>query len=274
MIATTSNICQAFVWLSYTTKQLCYTVHNILVNYTSINNLQSDKSQLKARLVWGRNWCPSIKANGPRPPPNMKNPINKFKACKGAPIKRESDLCTSLRTFSGFLTFKSSLLSTSRSQTSSSSVGQQLNHPWSVSSQRNTNLSITLSGNRSRKPEENVLHSDPRPKWVALRCYNLQSWYWQWALQTLKSSLMPNRMSLRGSSLTTNVMWCHNKQSCAKIPGLRLTTERQHGKCGKSILMKLELSGSTAFNTSIYKPLGRRIRITTKLKMFIKVSVL
>lgn len=90
------------------------------------------------------------------------------------------------------------------------------------------------------------------------------------ALQTL----VPNRMSLVGSSLTINVMWCHNKQSCAKIPGLRLTTERQHGKCGKSILVKPELSASTAFNTSIYKPLGRKIRIITKLKMAMKVSVL
>ena len=75
---------------------------------------------------------------------------------------------------------------------------------------------------------------------------------------------MPNRMSPLGSSLTKNVMWCHTMQPCAKILGLRLTTERQHGKCGKSILMKPELSKSIAFNTSIYKPLGRKTGIINK----------
>ena len=87
-------------------------------------------------------------------------------------------------------------------------------------------------------------------------------------------TLVPNRMSLLGSSPTTSVTWCHNKPSCAKILGLRLTTETQHGKCGKFILVKPELSGSTAFNTSIYKPLGRKIQIITEMKTARKVSVL
>lgn len=87
-------------------------------------------------------------------------------------------------------------------------------------------------------------------------------------------TLVPNRMSLLGSSPTMSVTWCHNKQSRAKILGLRLTAETQHGKCGKFILVKPELSGSTAFNTSIYKPLGRKIWIIIELKTAGKVSVL
>lgn len=51
-------------------------------------------------------------------------------------------------------------------------------------------------------------------------------------------------------------MWCHNKQSCAKAPGLTLTTERQLGKCGESILVKPELPGSTALNAAIQESLG------------------
>jgi hypothetical protein len=85
--------------------------------------------------------------------------------------------------------------------------------------------------------------------------------------------VVPNRMSLR-SSLTINVTWCHNKQLCAKTLGLRLTTERQLGKCGKSILIKPELQGSLAFNTAIHKSLGRKIWIITRLKTLITVSLL
>lgn len=62
--------------------------------------------------------------------------------------------------------------------------------------------------------------------------------------------------------------------TCNNVPRLwsfRLTTERQHGKCGKFILMKPELRGSIAFNTSIYKPLGRKIWITTKLEKSLPV---
>lgn len=63
-------------------------------------------------------------------------------------------------------------------------------------------------------------------------------------------------MALQGSSWAVNVMWCHNKQLCAKTPGLTLTTERQLGKCGESILVKPELPGSTAFNAAIQESLG------------------
>lgn len=65
-------------------------------------------------------------------------------------------------------------------------------------------------------------------------------------------------------------MWCHNKQLCAKTLGLMLTTERQLGKCGESILVKPELRGSTAFNAAIHKPLGRKIGIFIKLEMLIR----
>lgn len=180
----------------------------------------------------------------------------------------ERDLVTPLRTLSSFVTLTFSLLSKSLFQTSLSSVGQQLNHVWSDSSERNANpLHCTLSENRLRQSGESVLHISPWPKLAALRCCGFQSRHWQFALKTL----VANRMSLLGSSLTIKVMWCHNKQSRGKILELRLTTERQHGKCGKFILVKPKLSGSTAFNTSIYKPLGRAIPIITKQKMSMKL---
>lgn len=70
-------------------------------------------------------------------------------------------------------------------------------------------------------------------------------------------------MSLLGSSPTANAVWCHNKRSCAKPPGLKGTTE-DNMRIGKSTVRKPDPGGARHWAhppSSLYG----EIRVTTEL---------